>query len=263
MPKYDSFAERNLKVEIRERIATVTMNRPDKRNAIDYGLHKALEEAIAELGCDSAVGAIVLTGMGSAFSAGGDVKGFYPDDPGPMETIRTRRLAQTLVNCEAPLIAAVNGVAAGLGATVALLCDVIYMADTARIGDTHVNMGLVAGDGGAVIWPLLVGPHRAKEYLMAGKLATAEEAERMGLVNHVVPADQLMKEATAYAALVSERAAPAVRWTKMIINQALQQSMSLALPLGLATEQLSSHTDDQKEAMAAFFEKRKPKLTGK
>ncbi len=260
---YDKYAERNLRIEVEDEIALLTMDRVAERNAVDYPLHSALEESIAELSHDPAVAAIVLTGAGTAFSAGGDIKGFYPEDPGPMRTIRTRSLVETMVRCEAPLIAAVNGVAAGLGATIALMCDVIYMADSARIGDTHVNVGLVAGDGGAVIWPLLIGPHRAKEYLMAGKLATAEEAERMGLVNHVVPADQVVAAAREYGRVLAARPKPAVRWTKMLINQAIQQSVNQSLALGLATEQLASHTDDQKEAMAAFFEKREPRYTGK
>lgn len=260
---YAAFAERNLRVEIADAVAVVTLNRPDKRNAIDYPLHSALEEALCQLSHDAGVAAIVLTGAETAFCAGGDVKGFYPDEVGPMTTIRTKSLVQAMVRCEAPLIAAVNGVAAGLGATIALMCDVIFMADTARIGDTHVNMGLVAGDGGAIIWPLLVGPHRAKEFLMSGKLVGAEEAERIGLVNHVVPAAAVLDAAVDYARVLAGKARPAVRWTKMLINQAIQQSVDATLALGLATEQLSSHTEDQKEAMAAFFEKRKPKFTGK
>ncbi len=263
MSDYASLAERHVAVDIDQRIAVVTLDRPDKRNAVNHAMHTALEEAFRGLSRDPAVSAIVLTGAGVAFCAGGDVSGFYPDDPGPLSTIRTRSLAEAMVACEAPVIAAVNGVAAGLGATIALLCDVIYMAEDARIGDTHVNVGLVAGDGGAVIWPLLVGPHRAKEYLMSGKLLSAGEAERIGLINHVAAAAELMNEATAYARLLSEKAAPAVRWTKMLINQALQQSLSLALPLGLATEQLCGHSEDQKEAAAAFFEKRKPRFSGK
>jgi enoyl-CoA hydratase len=260
---YSEFATSNLAVEIRDRIAILTLNRPEKRNAIDFPLHRALEDALRALSHDGEVAAIVLTGAGSAFSAGGDVAGFYPDGAGPLTTMRTRGLIEAIVDCEAPLIAAVNGVAAGLGATIALMCDVIFMADTARIGDTHVNMGLVAGDGGAVIWPLLIGPHRAKEFLMAGKLASAAEAEKMGLVNHVVAADLLLGEALAYAHLLADRPMPAVRWTKMLINQTVLQGMNLALTLGYATEQLSSHTEDQKEAVKAFFEKRKPNYTGR
>lgn len=259
---YSQFADRNLRIEIEEQVAVLTLDRADKRNAIDYPLHSALEEALARLSHDAAVAAIILTGAGTTFCAGGDVKGFYPEEVGPMTTIRTRSLIQTMAQCEAPLIAAVNGVAAGLGATIALMCDVIYMADSARIGDTHVNMGLVAGDGGAVIWPLLVGPHRAKELLMAGTLVTAAEADCIGLVNRVVAADDLMPTARAYARLLAGKARPAVRWTKMLVNQAIQQNLNATLALGLATEQLSSHTDDQKEAMAAFFEKRQPRFKG-
>ena len=260
---YESFSARNLQIEIRDEIAIATMNRPAKRNAVDYALHQALEEAFHVLGHDPNIAAVVLTGAGTAFCAGGDVAGFYPEDAGPLSTMRCRHLVNAIVNCEAPIIAAVNGVAAGLGATIALLCDVIFMADSARIGDTHVNMGLVAGDGGAVIWPLLVGPHRAKEFLMAGKMATAQDAAAMGLVNHIVAPDRLLDEALAYARELAARPKPAVRWTKMLINQAVQQNMNLMLSLGYATEQLSSHTEDQKEAVAAFFEKRKPKFTGK
>ncbi len=260
---YSSFSERNLLITIENEIALVTLNRPDKRNAVDYPLHSALEEAIARLSHDPDVAAVILTGASSAFSAGGDVTGFYPQDVGPMSTLRTKSLVQTMVQCEAPLIAAVNGVAAGLGATIALMCDVIYMAQSARIGDTHVNVGLVAGDGGAVIWPLLVGPHRAKELLMSGKLLTAAEAERIGLVNHVVADADLLETARSYAEVLASKPRPAVRWTKMLINQSIHQGINSTLALGLATEQLSSHTDDQKEAMAAFFEKRKPKFTGK
>jgi enoyl-CoA hydratase len=260
---YAKLAEKNLLVEISDQIAVLTLNRPDHRNAVDYPLHSALEEGIEQLSQDRDVAAIVLTGAGSAFSAGGDVKGFYPEDTGPMRTIRTKSLVNTMVQCEAPLIAAVNGAAAGLGATIALMCDVVYMADTARIGDTHVNVGLVAGDGGQVIWPMLVGPHRAKEYLMAGQLIPAAEAERIGLVNHVVPADQLLETAIEYAKLLADKARHSVRWTKMLINQAIQNGVNNTLALGLATEQLASFTDDQKEAMAAFFEKRKPRFTGK
>jgi enoyl-CoA hydratase/carnithine racemase len=260
---YASFATRNLQIETRDEIAIATMNRPAKRNAIDYPLHEALEEAFRVLGHDPDVSAVVLTGAGTAFCAGGDVAGFYPEGSGPLSTIRCRHLVNAIVHCEAPVIAAVNGVAAGLGATIALLCDVIFMADSARIGDTHVNMGLVAGDGGAVIWPLLIGPHRAKEFLMTGKLVAAKDAADMGLVNHVVAADRLLDEALAYARELTARPKPAVRWTKMLINQVLQQNMNLMLNLGYATEQLSSHTEDQKEAVAAFFEKRKPKFTGR
>jgi enoyl-CoA hydratase/carnithine racemase len=145
---------------------------------------------------------------------------------------------------------------------VALLCDVIFMAESARIGDTHVNMGLVAGDGGAVIWPLLIGPHRAKEYLMSGKLISGPEAAAMGLVNHCVPDAKLLDEAVAYARSLADGPQAAIRWTKLAINQHLWQSAQLALGLGLAVEHLSAKTQDQREAVSAWVEKRKPHFTG-
>ena len=179
---YSEFAEEHhLKVDIEDRVAIVRLNRPEKRNAVNFALHEGLERLWGPLGTDPDVGAIVLTGAGKGFCAGGDMTGFYPSDPSPFDLIRgPRRLVQEMINCEAPLLSAVNGVAAGLGATLALLADIIYMADDAKLGDTHVNMGMVAGDGGAVIWPLLIGPHRAKELLMGGELVTARRLRKWG-----------------------------------------------------------------------------------
>jgi enoyl-CoA hydratase len=256
--------EHNLKIEIKDRIAILTMDRPDKRNAIDYRLHEGLERAMHEVGYDPEVGAMVLTGAGSAFCAGGDLVEFYPPGGhGPLQSFRNRDLTWAMARCEAPLIAAVNGTAAGLGATVALMCDVIFMADSAKIGDTHPAVGLTAGDGGQCIWPLLVGPHRAKEYLMAGELIPASEADRIGLVNHVVPAADLMPRALAYARKLADGAQCAIRWSKLAINKIVLQQLNLSLELGLATEFMCTHTEDQKEAVAAFREKRKPRFSGR
>jgi enoyl-CoA hydratase len=255
--------ENHLKIEIADRIAVVTMDRPDKRNAVDHWMHLGLEHALTELGYDPSVGAIVLTGAGSAFCAGGDLVNFYPEGHGPLQSFRNRDLCWAMARCEAPLIAAVNGTAAGLGATIALMCDVIYMADTARIGDTHPAVGLTAGDGGQAIWPLLVGPHRAKEYLMAGELIPASEADRIGLVNHVVPAAELMPRALAYARKLADGAACAIRWSKLAINKLILQQLNLTLELGLATEFMCTQTEDNREAAAAFREKRKPVFKGR
>jgi enoyl-CoA hydratase len=262
---YQRFAEdHHLEIDIEDRVATVRLNRPEKRNAVDHSLHTGLETIWRPLGTDPSVGAIVLTGAGKGFCAGGDVVGFYPEDPGPLEQMRgSRWLVQEMVNCEAPVIAAVHGVAAGLGATLALLCDIIYMAEDARIGDTHVNMGFVAGDGGAVIWPLLVGPHRAKEFLMGGTLLDGRKAAEIGLVNHCVPGEDLVERATEHARQLAHGPQVAIRWTKLALNQQLRQSLNLAMDVGLAVEHLSGHTEDQKEAVAAFVEKRQPKFTGR
>lgn len=264
---YQQFAkEHDLTIEIKDKVALVTMNRPEKRNAVNDAIHTGFEQLWPVLGTDAKVGAIVLTGAGTAFCAGGD---FSPkaelvrEDHNPLNMFRSPKyLVQSFVNCEAPIIAAVNGPAAGLGATIALLCDVVFMADTARIGDTHVNLGLVAGDGGAVIWPLLVGPHRAKEYLMSGKYADGATAKEIGLVNHVVPADKLLEEAIGFGKQLANGPTAAIRWTKMAINKIIWQNLNLVLEMSLATEGLSIHTEDHKEAVAAFQQKRQPNFTG-
>jgi enoyl-CoA hydratase len=262
---YSHYAQQHhLDVQVKDRVATLTLNRPDVHNAVNYDLHLGLETIFRQLGRDPDVGAIVITGSGKSFCAGGDMKGFGNEDDRPIDQLRsTRDLVLEMVGCEAPVIAAVNGTAAGLGATIALLCDVIYMADTARIGDTHVKMGLVAGDGGAVIWPLLIGPHRAKELLMSGKLVNGEEAAAMGLINHCVTSDDVLAAATAFAKELADGPTAAIRWTKMAINQGIQQSINTTLNFSVAAEHLTTHTEDMQEAVSAFIEKREPKFTGK
>lgn len=262
---YQQFAEHHhLKIEIEDRVAIVRLNRPEKRNAVNFALHEGLERLFRPLGTDPDVGAIVLTGEGPGFCAGGDMLGFYPEDPGPFDLIRgPRQLVMEMVNCEAPVISAVNGVAAGLGATIALLADIIYMAEDARIGDTHVKMGLVAGDGGTVIWPLLIGLHRAKELLMGGELVSGPAAAAMGLVNHCVPAAELLPRAIDHARELAAGPPVAIRWTKMALNQHLRQSMNLALDAGLFLEMLSVDTRDAREASRAFAEKRSPDFRGR
>lgn len=255
--------DHHLKIEIQDRIALLTLDRPDKHNAVNYALHKGLEAAFEELSHHPDVGAIVITGAGRSFCAGGDLVGFNPPDPSPLDIIRNRGLNWSQARCEAPLIAAVNGTAAGLGASIALTCDVVYMAESARIGDTHVKVGLVAGDGGQVMWPLLVGLNRAKEYLMAGELIDAAEADRIDLVNRVLPDDELLDYAMNYARKVANGAQVAIRWTKMAINKMLYQQLNANLEFGLATEQICSSTEDTQEAMAAFREKRTPHFKGR
>ena len=262
---YSNYAEHHhLVVSIEDRVATVTLDRPEVHNAVNHAVHVGLETVFRELSVDPDVGAIVLTGNGKSFCAGGDVKGYGNPDDRPIDQLRgTRYLVQEMIACEAPIVSAVNGTAAGLGATIALLSDVIYMADSARIGDTHVKMGLVAGDGGTVIWPLLIGPHRAKELLMAGKLVSGEEAAAMGLVNHCVPREQLLAAATAFARELAHGPIAAIRWTKMAINQQIQHSINMTLNFSVAAEHLTAHTEDMQEAVTAFAEKREPKFSGR
>jgi enoyl-CoA hydratase len=151
----------------------------------------------------------------------------------------------------------------GLGASVALLCDVIFMADTATIGDPHVKVGIVAGDGGVAIWPLALGPARAKQYLLTGDPLSAVEAERIGLINKVVPAADLQAEALAFAQRLAAGAPLAVRYTKLAINKLVKDALNIAFDTSTALELLTFHSDDHLEALAAIREKRPPKFQGR
>lgn len=260
---------RGIEVTLRDGIASLALNRPDHLNAVDADLHEELEAIWPDLAADDAVKAVVLSGKGRAFSAGGDVAGMAAragSEAGMLQSLglprRGRRLIQNMLDLPQPLIAAVNGDAVGLGATLALFCDVVVMAETARIGDPHVRVGIVAGDGGAVIWPLLVGPNRAKEMLMRGTLLSAAEAERLGLVNHLVPAEAVQDKAMEIAVELTRLAPWAVRYTKASVNQMLKQQLDTVLNLSLAFEALTFQTRDHKEAAQSFLEKRRPAFRG-
>jgi len=174
-----------------------------------------------------------------------------------------RRIVDNLLDCEKPVVSAVNGAAAVLGATIALLCDVVIAARNARIGDPHAKMGITAGDGGAVIWPLLVGVNRAKYMLMSGDLIPAEEALAMGLVNKVVEDGEALPEALAVAHKLAAGAPYAVQTSKTAVNKFIKAVSNLVLPYSLAVEELSMRTTDHREAVLAFQEKRDPRFTGK
>jgi len=260
-----------IKVEKDGNVAIFTLNRPEALNAINGQLHSELEGIFADVARDDEVNAVVLTGAGRAFCAGGDVKGMAAGgtstrQSGPLGAILTvggaRRLINNIIQVEQPIIAAVNGHAVGLGATLALFCDIIIASENAKIGDTHVSVGLVAGDGGTVIWPLLCGLARAKEYLMTGDLLSAAEAERIGLINHVVPPDQVMPKAMELAHRLANGPTRAIRWTKMACNKGLHDQVNLVLDTSLATETVSMLTEDHREAARAFVEKRAPKFKG-
>lgn len=231
--------DHHVKVEIADRIALVTLDRPERRNAVNGAMHRGLERVFHELSYHPDVRVIVLTGAGDAFCAGGDTKD-YGGFASTLDMLRNRDLPWSMVRCEAPILCAINGAARGLGASIALMCDVCYMADSASIGDVHTQWGLPAGDGGQVIWPLLVGPNLAKEFLMRGVPMDAREAERIGLVNRVFPASKLMDETMACARDIAERSPTAVRLTKLAINKMIVQQLNLNLEFGLACEFLTA-----------------------
>jgi len=176
-----------LKIEVAERVATVTINRPEQLNAVHAALHHEFEQIWLDLAEDRDVNAILLTGAGKAFSVGGDLtsrdKPTKSKGRGGRRIVMAdgRRVIENLLDVEQPIVAAINGDALGFAANVALLCDVTVASETARLADTHVALGAVAGDGGAVIWPLLIGPNRAKEFLMLGDSLTGADAARIGL----------------------------------------------------------------------------------
>ncbi len=253
-------------VEKRDRVMTITLNAPERLNAFTGPMHNALSRIWDDVNDDPEVHVVVLTGAGRAFSAGGNVIAMQQKiddldawDAGMPEA---KRIVFRMLECDKPIIARVNGHAVGLGATVALLCDIIIAADHAKIGDPHVNAGLVAGDGGALIWPQLVGFARAKEYLLTGDLMSAAEAERIGLINHAVPADQLDEKVYGLAQRLAAGAMSSIRWTKQTINIPLRQLAHSMMDLSISLETQSNRTKDHQEAVWAFGEKRRPNFTG-
>ncbi|MBI3969472.1 MAG: enoyl-CoA hydratase/isomerase family protein [Chloroflexi bacterium] len=260
----------SLLIAAEDGVATVMLNRPELLNAIDRTMHHDLTRLWDELAEDTHVNAVVLTGAGRAFSAGGDLRRMQARLNEPSENMlhirriqrEARLLVDRMLDVELPIIGAVNGAATGLGATIALFCDVVFAADTAKFGDTHVRAGLVAGDGGAVIWPLLVGMQKAKHYLFTGDLIDAAQAKEMGLVHQVTTAEELLPAATAYARKLADGPTWAIRWTKVSLNKWLKFGTGLVLPTSLGLEGLSMASADHKEAVASFLEKRRPTFRG-
>ena len=244
------------------RLLTIMFNRPELLNAVNLKMLQELAEVFTYAATDPDSDVVVLTGAGRAFSAGGDLEHIAGNAAKPEQFEYEARLAKQIVfsmlDLEKPLICRLNGHAVGLGATLALMCDVIFAADTAKIGDPHVALGLVAGDGGAAIWPQRIGFGRAKEFLLTGDLLTAAKAEQIGLINHCVPADELDTAVTAFCERMLKGATKAIRWTKTLINLELKRIVHSVLDTGLAYEGLSAHSADHREGVKALQEKRKP-----
>jgi enoyl-CoA hydratase/carnithine racemase len=265
MSRYESY--RFLKIEVSNRVATVTLNRPEVRNAANGGMLDELRSIWIDLADDREVNAVVLTGAGESFCVGGDINQMAGGDFGKegevVDFAQGLRMINGLLDLDKPIVCALNGDAVGLGASLALLCDIAVMAEEGRIGDPHVRMGLVAGDGGVLIWPLLMGVNRAKEYLMRGLLIKAVEAERLGLVNHVAPRAEVYPRALEIAQELADGATWAIRWTKLSINALLKERANLTQLSSLGLEHVAMHTQDHREAARAFKEKRKPQFTGR
>jgi enoyl-CoA hydratase len=261
----DFASYKSLHITCEDRIVTVMFNRPEAMNAIDEPTEREFVRFLSEGTSDVDFDVVIVTGAGRAFSAGGDFDWLQAviDDPSLFNTVQAKRVVFGLLDFPKPIIAKVNGHAIGLGATIALFCDVIFAAKHAKIGDPHVNVGFSAGDGGAIIWPQLIGFARAKEYLMTGDPLLAIDAERIGLINHAVDAEKLDAEVAAFAKRMAKGALRSISWTKQTVNIGLRQIATSVMDASVAYEALSNITQDHREAVAALREKRKPIFTGK
>jgi enoyl-CoA hydratase len=247
----------------------VTLNRPERRNAISPEMHAELGPLFARIAGDRSVAVVVMTGAGDqAFCVGADFAGMQENldrgyEDGHLDLLNgSAAMVRAQLAVPQPMIAAMNGDAIGLGATLGLFCDITYLAQGARIGDPHVKAGLVAGDGGTVLWPLLLGVNRGKELLFTGDLMSADEAMRFGLVNHVVPADAVRKEAAAMAERLAAGPALAIQFNKRLANADLVDRVNRVLDASLALEAVTFESGDHREAVAAFLEKRSPRFGG-
>ena len=248
---------------IREgRLLTLRLNRPEKLNAVNRQLHNDLSRVFSDASVDPDCDVIVVTGAGKAFCAGGDLE-FIESCTRDYDTFdevayEGKRIVYSMLDCEKPIIGKINGHAVGLGATLALFCDVIFMAETAKISDPHVRVGLAAGDGGAVIWPQLIGYARAKEFLMTGNALSAVEAARMGLVNYAVAPEALDRQVDDFVQGLLNGSASAIRATKLCVNIGLKQLAHAVMETGTALERLSNRSPEHQRAMQALLKGEAP-----
>jgi len=257
-----------LRVEtLADGVAEIVLDRPDLLNRFDTALHHAFTDALVAIGGDAAVRAVVLSSTGRAFSAGGDfdaMRRASTDRAVQRATVDdARRLLDALLGLSQPIIVALQGPAIGLGATVVLACDAVVAARAATIADTHVNVGLVAGDGGCLVWPQAVGMLRAKRYLLTGDPLDAETAHAFGLVTDLVDDPQdAAPAARELATRIAGLPPLAVQGTKRVLQHTLRQRAGEVVDLGLALEELTMSTDDHVEGFTAFQERRAPTFEG-
>jgi enoyl-CoA hydratase/carnithine racemase len=241
-------------------VRAITLDRPATANAIDDELHRALLDALVDAAGDAAVRAIVLTGAGRAFSAGGDldmIRAMGSDTDLRRRVLdQGRRLFELLTTIDVPVIAAVNGPAVGAGCTLALLCDIVLMAEDAHLADPHVAVGLVPGDGGAVVWPILAGLAAARPYLLTGDPVSAHEAHRLGLVHRVLPPEQLHEAAGELAKRIAALPAFAVRQTKRCLNLQFRAAGEVAFTQSLDAEFQSFDDDEHARVIDAMLHRR-------
>lgn len=246
-------------------ILNVTFSNPDKLNSLSGVGEREVSRFFYEVATDDATRVIVLTGAGRAFSAGGDIRHVQHVIDHPSEfyfgIANAKRTVFNMLDCYKPIIAKVNGPAAGLGATIALLSDVVFASSKATFSDPHVKVGFTAGDGGAVIWPFLIGG-LAKHYLMTGDPITAPDAERLGMILQSVAPEQLDEVVRNYAQRLATGPRRAIETSKMTANIALKHLATMAMDAGMAYEALTNHSADHREAAEAFLSKRDPNFSG-
>ena len=244
-----------IRVETRDRVGLITLDRPDVLNALNPQLMRELAAALSAFDGDDAVGALVLTGNEKAFAAGADIKDMQPK--GFMDVFGEDFLApeaETFLRCRKPVIAAVAGYALGGGCELAMMCDFILAADTARFGQPEIKLGVIPGLGGTQRLTRFVGKSKAMEMCLTGRMMDADEAERSGLVSRVVPAERLLDEAIEVAARIAGMSRPAVLMAKESVNRAFETTLNEGLRFERRLFNASFATEDKKEGMAAFLE---------
>ncbi|MGB8861864.1 MAG: enoyl-CoA hydratase-related protein [Ilumatobacteraceae bacterium] len=256
-----------IRLERRGLVLTATIEHPTSpMNAVDALLHHEFGELFRVLRRERDARAIVLTGEGKAFSAGGDF-GWFPSlrDTAVLDELRrdAKQMIWDLLDVEVPIVCGLNGAAAGLGASIALLCDVVVMSERAVIVDPHVNVGLVAGDGGAAVWPLLLGPLAAKRHLLLGEPLTAAEALRLGVAGEVCAPGAAGERALAWAERLAAQPPLAVKGTKQAVNAQLKQALLTSFDLSTALEIPCFLSHDHQEALEAMHEQRTPRYEGR
>ncbi|MEU8698640.1 enoyl-CoA hydratase-related protein [Streptomyces sp. NPDC048680] len=249
-------------------VSWITLNRPEAMNAVTWDQRERVIALLAEASADPGVRAVVLTATGRGFCAGADLRGApVTGDRVPGDVARTIRLgAQRLIaavlDCEKPVIAAVNGTAAGIGAHLAFACDLVLAAESARFIEVFVRRGLVPDGGGAYLLPRLIGPQRAKELMFFGDALPARDAERLGLVNRTVPDEELVATARAWAQRLAEGPTRSIALTKQLVNASLDSDRATAFAAEAMAQEINMTTQDANEGVASFVERRAPKYRG-
>jgi enoyl-CoA hydratase len=251
-------------VETRGKVGLVTLNRPKALNALNDALIDELGAALMAFDADDSIGCMVIAGSEKAFAAGADIGAMA--NWGFMDVYKTDYITrnwETVKRVRKPIIAAVAGYALGGGCELAMTCDIVIAADTAKFGQPEIKLGIIPGAGGTQRLPRAVGKAKAMDLVLTARMMDANEAERAGLVSRVVPADKLLEEALAAAALIASMSLPSVMVAKECVNRAYESSLTEGILFERRVFHALFATDDQKEGMRAFVEKRKPQFTDK